>query len=235
MNFLDLFTNVYGNTADITLPAFALCIFTALVLGGILANVIMHNSNCTKSFAITIALMPMCICVIVLLLSDNFGAGLAIAGAFTLIRFKSASGSAKEVASVLVAVAVGIACGTGYVAIAIITTIILGALFWIYSSCNIWNTRTDSAHRCLEICYKYTGEEDDVNGQILDIVGKHTNSIEQVMTKCDNKGEKKAVNLKYDIELKDEAEEELIKELKYSDINFDFSMSTLSHDRVKRL
>lgn len=44
----------------------------------------------SKSFAVTIALLPVIVQVIIMLVNGNLGTGIAVAGAFSLVRFRSA-------------------------------------------------------------------------------------------------------------------------------------------------
>ena len=59
------------------------------------------------------------------MVNDNFGAGIAVAGSFSLIRFRSAKGSAKDLVCIFMAMAIGIICGTGYLVIGAIFTVIV--------------------------------------------------------------------------------------------------------------
>ena len=84
------------------------------------------RARTTKSFAITLAVLPAVVQVILMLVNGNLGAGIAVMGVFNLVRFRSIPGSAKDIGSVFLAMAVGLATGMGFIALAVLFTIIVG-------------------------------------------------------------------------------------------------------------
>ena len=113
--FSGLFTSASGT---ITLGNFCLSIASALVLGAVLVWIYGYRNTYTKSFAVTLALLPAIVSVIIMMVSGSLGAGVAVAGTFSLVRFRSAPGTAKEICAIFLAMAVGLACGMGYPAFA---------------------------------------------------------------------------------------------------------------------
>ena len=81
--------------AAVSMSQFALATGVSLLLGLVIAAAYMQGTRYTKSFVITLALLPAIICVIIMMVNGNIGAGVAVAGAFGLIRFRSAPGSAS--------------------------------------------------------------------------------------------------------------------------------------------
>ena len=65
------------------------------------------------------------------MVNGNVGAGVAVAGAFSLVRFRSAPGSAKEIGAIFLAMAAGLITGMGYLAYAILFSVIM-AVIYIY-------------------------------------------------------------------------------------------------------
>ena len=80
----------------ISVGSFVLCIICALFIGLLLAFAYMYKSRYTKSFVVTLALLPAVVCVVIMMVNGNVGAGVAVAGAFSLVRFRSVPGTAKE-------------------------------------------------------------------------------------------------------------------------------------------
>ena len=79
---------------------------------------IKRNVTATRSFAYTLAMLPVVTATVILAVNGNLGAGIAVAGSFSLIRFRSAQGSGQEILAVFLAAATGLCLGAGYVAIA---------------------------------------------------------------------------------------------------------------------
>ena len=77
-------------TTAITPGAFVLCVGMSLLIGLLLCAMTLWRSNCTRSFAVTLAILPAVVCVVILMVNSNVGTGVAVAGAFNLVRFRSA-------------------------------------------------------------------------------------------------------------------------------------------------
>ena len=112
-------------TGSLTLGQFLLAIGASMILGFIASLVFMFRNTYTKSFITALVLIPAIETVVIMLVNDNLGVGLSVAGSFALIRFRSVKGNAKELSAVFLAMTIGIICGTGYVVIAAIFTLML--------------------------------------------------------------------------------------------------------------
>ena len=95
-----IFSSVFTETtAAFTFGQFLACTAVSLILGLLIAAVYRYKSECTKSFAVTLVLMPVIVQMVIMLVNGNLGTGVAVAGAFSLVRFRSAPGSAKKSAA----------------------------------------------------------------------------------------------------------------------------------------
>ena len=128
-----VFSTLYNSSAEITVPLFLIIMASALLLGALEAFVYRRNNPCTRSFAVTLAMLPAVVSVIILMVSGSIGAGVAVAGTFSLVRFRSAPGSAKEIAAVFIAMAIGLACGMGCPGLAALFTLIMCGAELLYS------------------------------------------------------------------------------------------------------
>lgn len=89
----------------------------ALALGFAGAFYYLKRNRTTRSFAFTLAMLPVITATVIMAVNGNLGAGIAVAGSFSLIRFRSAQGSGQEILAVFLAAAVGLCLGAGYVAV----------------------------------------------------------------------------------------------------------------------
>lgn len=92
----------------------------ALVLGILAALYYTRKNMTTRSFALTVAILPLITASVILVVNGNLGAGIAVAGSFSLIRFRSVQGSGQEILAVFLAASLGLCLGAGYVGIACI-------------------------------------------------------------------------------------------------------------------
>ena len=71
-----LFSGIFSSTTQtIAVPQFLLCIAVALVIGIFLAAVYSYKTKYTKSFVVTLALLPAVVCVVIMMVNGNVGVG----------------------------------------------------------------------------------------------------------------------------------------------------------------
>lgn len=127
--FDGVFTSIYGSAdslvASVTGIDFLVCCIASLALGAVSALVYTFRHDHTKSFVVTLALLPLIVQAVITLVNGNLGAGIAVMGVFNLVRFRSIPGSAKDIGSVFFAMAIGLATGMGFLTLAVLFTAIV--------------------------------------------------------------------------------------------------------------
>ena len=152
-----IFSSVFTETtAAFTFGQFLACTAVSLILGLLIAAVYRYKSECTKSFAVTLVLMPVIVQRVIMLVNGNLGTGVAVAGAFSLVRFRSAPGSAKEISSIFLAMAVGLATGMGFLGTAAAFAIIVEAVWFILVQTNFDDIFARYLNRCELVQVKTT-------------------------------------------------------------------------------
>ncbi len=126
------FSSVFG-TADSLVSSvstfnFLVCCLASIVLGAAVAGVYMFRHTYSKNFVVTLALLPLIVQMVITLVNGNLGAGIAVMGVFNLVRFRSIPGSAKDIGSVFLAMAIGLATGMGFIALAVVFTLVVAAV-----------------------------------------------------------------------------------------------------------
>ena len=179
----------------ITLPSFFICVLTALALGLLTALVFTAYSYHTGSLAISLALLPPVVAVVIMLVNGNVGAGLAVAGTFALVRFRSVPGSAREITGMFMSVSLGLACGMGYVGLAALFFVIMGATVLI-----LGKLRFGEGSRALRQLKITIPENLDYEELFDDLFEKYTLSHELVRVKTTNMGT--LYELCYEVRLK---------------------------------
>ena len=133
--FDQLFSDVFTGTTVNPASMFG-AIGIALVLGLILAKVYQYKTIYSKSFMMTLVMLPTLIAIVIFLVNGSLGAGVAVMGAFSLIRFRSAPGGAKELLAIFLAMTIGIAVGMGYLVFASVFTIIMSVVMLLLETVN---------------------------------------------------------------------------------------------------
>ena len=184
---------------EITVTSFFICTAVSLLLGLGAALLSMFRSKYSKSFVVTLAVLPAMVQIIIMMVNGNIGAGVAVAGTFGLIRFRSAPGSAKEIGMVFLATAIGLATGMGYVAIAAVFFAIIAAVMMLLTLTGFGAGSADERELKITI-----PENLDYEGLFDDLFSKYTRSAELDRVKTTNMGT--LYELCYKVVLRDQRE-----------------------------
>lgn len=208
-------------TVVISVSNFMLCVGAALVLGVILALSFMHRSRYTKSFVVTLALLPAVVCVVILMVNGNVGAGVAVAGTFSLVRFRSVPGTAKEIVMLFLAMASGLICGMGYLGFAFLFTVIMCLMNALYNRIDLGTAKNAAMYKTLNITIP---EDLDYSTVFEEILDQYASSYELIRVKTTNMGS--MFRLTYNLVLKNSAKEkEMIDQLRCRNGNLEITVS----------
>ena len=206
-------------STDLSLGAIGICIGVSIILGFVIALTHKVTSKYSKNFLITITMLPLLVGFAILMVNDNLGMGVAIAGIFGLVRFRSVPGTSKEILSVFFAMAVGLATGTGYIALAVLLTMVGCLVILILSNIKVFEKNGDEKY--LRITVPESLDYTEVFNETLD---KYTNKYVLEQTKTTNLGS--MFELKYKVLLKKEINEKnFIDELRIKNGNLKISLS----------
>lgn len=209
------------STAVISVWKFLLCVGVALVIGVILAGVYSYKNRYTKSFLVTLAILPAIVCVVIMMVNGNVGAGVAVAGAFSLVRFRSVPGTAKEIGAIFLAMAAGLIAGMGYLGYAVLFTVVLCGCMLLYNKLSFGNRKNVPETKVLHITIP---EDLDYTGVFDEVLEKYTSSLELVQVKTTNMGS--LFRLTYELVLSSaDVEKELIDKLRCRNGNLEISVS----------
>lgn len=213
----NFFSGIF-NTTSISISNFILCLVTSILIGLVLGLIYMYKNHYTKSFFITLLILPAIICVVIMMVNGNIGAGVAVAGAFSLVRFRSIPGNGKDISLIFFAMANGLLVGMGYLGFAVLFTIIVGIIVLVINSLNI---KENHKNKVLRIVIP---EDLNYYNVFDDIFKKYTSKCEMISSKTTNMGS--MYKLTYDLILKsNESEKEFIDEIRCRNGNLEVSIS----------
>ena len=207
--------------AVITVTDFLLCLGCSLVLGLVMAFAYMYRTRYTKSFVITLALLPAVVCVVIMLVNGNVGTGVAVAGAFSLVRFRSVPGTAKEICTLFLAMGAGLIAGMGYLGFAVLFTAIMCAVFVLYNCLDFGAKKNAATFKTFTITIP---EDLDYSGVFDNVFAEYTRSHDLIRVKTTNMGS--MFKLTYNVELADATrEKEMIDKLRCRNGNLEIAVS----------
>jgi len=208
-------------TTVISVRDFLICLVTALAIGLVLAGVYTYRNRYTKSFLVTLAVLPAIVCVVIMMVNGNVGAGVAVAGAFSLVRFRSVPGTAKEIGAIFLAMCAGLIAGMGYLGYAVLFTLVLCGVMMLYGRLDFGSRKNSEKYKVLHITVP---EDLDYTGAFDEVLAEYTSSHELIQVKTTNMGS--LFRLTYELVLNSaEGEKELIDKLRCRNGNLEISLS----------
>ena len=205
----------------ISITDFLLCLGFSLVLGLIMAFAYMYRTRYTKSFVVTLALLPAVVCVVIMLVNGNVGTGVAVAGAFSLVRFRSVPGTAKEICTLFLAMGAGLIAGMGYLGFSVLFTVVMCAMFLLYNRLDFGAKKNADAYKTFSITIP---EDLDYSGVFDDIFAEYTVSHDLARVKSTNMGS--MFKLTYNAVLRDASrEKEMIDKIRCRNGNLEITVS----------
>lgn len=225
---LNLFNSIIPSTG-ITPLVFIILVLVSLVLGGIMALIHTYRNDYTKSFIMTLAILPAVICVVILMVNGNIGAGVAVAGTFSLVRFRSAPGTAREIGAIFAVMGMGLIMGMGYIGYAALFTCLIGLAILMYSRFSVDGKK--STRKILKITIPENLNYSDVFDEFLE---KYTKSYKLKQVKTSNMGS--LYKLSYEIVLTDPSiEKEFIDQLRTRNGNLEISLAEYQMQNTDQL
>lgn len=219
----NLFEGIFDTdmTRVIALSDFLICIISALLIGIILAGSYVWKTRYTKSFVVTLAMLPAIVCVVIMMVNGNVGTGVAVAGAFSLVRFRSVPGSAKEIGAIFLAMGTGLVVGMGYIGYAFLVALIFSVVTMVYNYLDFGTEKRMKRYKTLHITIP---EDLDYTGVFDVILKEYAQEYELIQVKTTNMGS--LFRLTYHLKMKEGSNEKnLMDDLRCRNGNLEISIS----------
>ena len=219
MTFSSIFT-----TDSITIVQGLIVTGVALVLGLISSLVYRFKSYCSKSFAVTLTIIPAIVAMLIMMVNGlATGAGIAVLGVFSLVRFRSQPGSSREILAILLSMAIGLACGGGYITFAVFAAAVV-CIVWLILFSTPFGDNGNKKELRIEI-----PENLDYEGLFDDIFKEFTTKNEVITVKTVQMGS--VYELRYHISLKrDKSEKAFIDAIRARNGNLPVSCGRVKND-----
>lgn len=200
----------------LTAKEYFLCLLAALGCGVITAVAASIKSRSSKSFVVSLVLLPMIVHTVIVMVNGEVGTGVAVMGAFSLVRFRSVAGKAKEIAAIFLVMTAGLACATGYAVLALVFTVVVSAVMLALSLIPM------GGQRSMELTV-FVPEALRVANAFDDLFAEYTKSHQLVKMKTSNMGS--LYKLYYRIELKDKSQmQEFIDKIRCRNGNLEITV-----------
>ena len=223
--FFSSILETQNTTTTLSIKSVLLCTAASLILGLGIALAYRFRNQSSKSFVVTLALLPAIVQMVIMLVNGNLGTGVAVAGAFSLVRFRSVPGSARDIGSIFLAMAIGLATGMGYIGTALLFTLIISAVSLLYTVSGFGEKKEEEKGLKVTI-----PESLDYTGIFDDLFQKYTSKWELVQVKTASMGS--LYRLEYQIILKNPSKEkEFLDEIRCRNGNLEISCGRVELNR----
>ena len=203
-------------TGSFSVGQYLLCLLAAGLCGVIAAQALSRESNASRSFLTSLVVLPIIVSTVILMVNGNVGTGIAVAGAFSLVRFRSVAGKARDISAIFLVMTAGLACAAGYVAIAVLFSLIASGVMLLLSRVPMSCDRFAALHITVPESLHFADAFDD-------LFDKYTKSRKLVRAKTSNMGS--LYKLDYKIEMKDpSAVQEFLDELRCRNGNLEIAV-----------
>lgn len=181
-----MLSTIFGSiitNGTLTLEAFLAATAASLLIGFFVAFLYNRITPASRSFLITLTILPAVVQMVIMLVNGNIGAGVAVAGAFGLVRFRSAAGKGQEITSIFLVMAVGLATGMGYIGIAALFAVIISVVYLMLMKSPFG--KGADGERVLKVTVP---EGLEFEGMFDDLFAKYTARAEMLEVKTSNMG-----------------------------------------------
>ena len=207
-------------TATITLQSYLICTLFAFLCGTVAAFAATFRAHVSKSFLVSLIIMPVIVQTVIMMVNGNVGTGIAVAGAFSLVRFRSVPGKAREIAAIFLTMTAGLACAAGYVALALLFTLITGGVILLLSFVKTHSESEMDMRITIPESLNYTDAFDD-------IFATYTKNVRIVGVRTTNMGS--LYRIDYKLTMKDpKAMRSMIDELRCRNGNLEIRVAPAS-------
>ena len=147
----NLFNSIFNDTTATANPIqLFLALLVSLILGLALTWAYKHRTLYTREFAVSLTLLPCLMTLVIFLVNGSLGTSIAVAGTFSLIRFRSATSGSRELIAIFLAMIIGLATGTGYLALAVLFTVFILAV-WLLLEKQLQTIQSGLSQFCTEL------------------------------------------------------------------------------------
>lgn len=131
-------------TQNSTTLEFLISTLSSITFGFIIAYLYKSTNSCSKSYALTLSLLPAIIQIVIMMVNGNIGTGVAVMGAFSLVRFRSMPGSASEITFLFLSMAIGLTTAMGSIIYASLFITIFTLFYLIFTKTAIFETSSSA-------------------------------------------------------------------------------------------
>lgn len=200
---LNVFSITTGDMLVNILVAFICGLFIAF-----LYRVTYKGPGYSISFVNSIVLLSMITAIVIMVIGNNLARAFGLVGAMSIIRFRTAVKETQDIVFIFFGLAIGMAAGVGYHKMAIMGTLMVGAIIYLFSQSKISGVKQEE----YLLQFMYSGNHDERIPPYNEILKKFCRKTKVINIK--SVGDDEQLELSYYVKLKDKKQSDrFIKDL----------------------
>ena len=212
----NLFDSIFNNaTATVDPLRLLLALLVSLFLGMALSWTYKYRTLYTREFVISLTLLPCMMTLVIFLVNGSLGTSIAVAGTFSL----------RELIAIFLAMIIGLAAGSGYLLLAILSTLSLLGVWLVLE-----NKQSKADHQRRRHLTITVSEQDSVAEQISQLLDQSCSEIDFISVTTVQAGEQLTLN--YEVNMKSNIDDFALADLLISKIeNCDVALTKKAKKR----
>ena len=172
MSFNDIFTDSFLETStNLSAIQVGATILLSFLIGLFIYQIYRRTYQSvvyTKSFSTSLIMMSMITSLVILAVTSNIVLSLGMVGALSIVRFRTAIKDPMDIVFMFWSIAVGLVTGAGFYALAIVGSLFIGVILYIFSV----NTKNETPYLLL-VSFGKEQSEQEVMNIVKDSVAKY--------------------------------------------------------------
>jgi len=137
MSFQDIFKDSFmESSASLTAAQITLTLLVAFAVGIFIYQTYKRSYQSvvyTKSFSMSLVMMTMITALVIMAVTSNVVLSLGMVGALSIVRFRAAIKDPMDIVFMFWSIASGIVAGAGFYVLALIGSIVIGVIIFVFS------------------------------------------------------------------------------------------------------
>jgi uncharacterized membrane protein YhiD involved in acid resistance len=130
------------------------------------------------TFINSMVVLTMITAVVILIIGNNLARAFGLVGAMSIIRFRTAVKETQDIVYIFFSLTAGMAAGVGYHKVALIGTLFIGLLIYLFSKSRMASPRKEEF--LLQFAYRSNGEESPA---YLNVLRRHCRDYKVINTR----------------------------------------------------
>ena len=172
MSFQDIFKDSFiDSSANMSAIQITLTLLVSFAIGMFIHQVYKKSYQSvvyTKSFSMSLVMMTMVTSLVIIAVTSNVVLSLGMVGALSIVRFRAAVKDPMDIVFMFWAIAVGIVTGAGFYVLALVGSLVIGTVIYVFSG----NAKEETPYLFV-VHFSNQEDEEAIMNKVKSAVGRY--------------------------------------------------------------